>query len=70
MRWPTPLGYGNSLTTFCPEDSLGSEEVFCKRYVERRDRGQRLENTIKIIKKRIRISTLKKASTATSVMVQ
>ena len=46
-RRPTPLGYGNSLTAFCPKGSLGSEEVFCKRYVQRRDRGQRLGNTIK-----------------------
>ena len=27
-RLPTPLGYGNSLTTFCQRGSLGSEEVF------------------------------------------
>ena len=26
---PTPLGYGNSLTTFRPKGSFGSEEVFC-----------------------------------------
>jgi len=25
-----PLGYGNSLTTFRPKGSLGSEEVFAK----------------------------------------
>ena len=60
----------HSLTTFCPRDSLGSEEVFCKRYVQKRDRGQRLRNTIKMIKKCRRISTLKKASTATSIMVR
>ena len=29
-RWPMPPGYGNSLTTFYPRGSLGSEEVFCK----------------------------------------
>ena len=30
VRQPTPLGYGNSLTTFRPEGSLGSVEVFAK----------------------------------------
>ena len=29
-KWPMPLGYGNSLTTFCLKGSFGSEEVFCK----------------------------------------
>ena len=29
-RQPTPLDYGNSLTTFRPRGSLGSEEVFAK----------------------------------------
>ena len=29
-RQPTPLGYGNSVTTFHPRGSLGSKEVFAK----------------------------------------